>query len=276
MKRVSFCSIGDCNVDVYKNQRYALLGGTAFYAALAASEADTTTSLVSSVGDDRFGKEYLSVCKKNNIDASHLRRSNKPTSHVEIQLDNSHVPQFAGWEHGALTELLFSPRDISFIGSHQIARVTLFTTFEYVFDQVFKMKLPHTYKVADFSGDSLYSKEKEILEKYIDGFDLIAKSITKDQLSDLSYFTNLSKQTKKLILLTAGRNGSIALYNDQKFTVPVQNIVEKDTTGAGDVYLAIFSIMYKQTNDIQLSMQKATDKVGEFLQNQSYRIKVSL
>lgn len=272
----SFCSLGDCNVDIYTDQGYGFLGGTALYAALAAKDANAHTSLVSCIGNDSFGDKYRQLCLEYEIDSSHLKVSDKPTSRVEIKLNKDHIPQFAGWEHNALKDLKFSRSDISFIGSHDIARITLFTTFEYVFDQVHKMKLPHTLKVADFSGNSLYSKEKEIIERYIDGFDLIAKSITKKQTSDLSYFKNLSKQTHKLILLTAGKDGSIVLYNDQEYVVSVTNVIEKDTTGAGDVYLATFSVIYKQTNDIKRAMQKATENVENFLSKQSYRFKVQI
>jgi sugar/nucleoside kinase (ribokinase family) len=272
----SFCSIGDCVVDKYTDHGFATLGGTAFYSALTASSLNAKTSIVSAVGNDNFAKKYQEVLSDKAIDATHLREVDLQTSSITITLDKDGKPNFSEWDLGVLRNLDLTPKDQQFIANHDIARVALFKSFEHVFEQMHQMKLRNTLKVADFSGGSMYSNEKEILERYIEGFDIIAKSITEDELLDLSYYETLAKRREKIIILTAGRKGSVCFTKDLRFDEPVKEITDTNTTGSGDVYLTTFSIVYKKSLNISLAMERATEQVRQFLKNQLFRYKVSL
>lgn len=273
---VSFCSVGDIVVDKYPQQNTALLGGTAFYSALAAQEAGAQVSLISALGGDTYSEKYETIFKENHIDITHLRHEDSHTSSIEITLDDNGRPEFSNWHLGALQTLDLTEHDELFIKKHDITRIALFTSFEHVFDQMFQMKLTNTLKVADFSGGSMYSNEKEILETYIDGFDIVSKSIKEEESQNLSYYEQLSKNTCAILVLTAGRNGSVCFLNGKKFVKQVNEIIDGNTTGAGDVYLTTFAISYKQTGDIQIAMNTATASVQTFLKNQFFRYKIPL
>lgn len=57
------------------------------------------------------------------------------------------------------------------------------------------------------------------------------------------------------IIVTKGKNG--AEWKNKKFLAPSVEIF--DVTGAGDVFLATFSVLFYQTKDIEYSIQKAVN-----------------
>lgn len=276
MKQITFCSVGDLVVDRYIHENSATLGGTAFYSALAARDLNVKTSIVSALGNDSFSKKYMDILRKKQIDSTYLQEFPLHTSNITITLDRHGKPDFSEWDLGALAKLDITETIKQFIKSHDISRVALFKTFEHIFEQVHKLRIPDKLKVADFSGGSMYSNEKDIIERFLNGFNIIGKSISESEISDLSYYERLSKQNKTLILLTAGRKGSVVFTKGQKFVAPVRSVIEGNTTGAGDVFLTTFSILYKETTDVQVSLNEATEQVAKFLKDQSHRYTIPL
>ena len=61
---LKIASIGDVCVDVYPKEKKYFLGGTAFNRAQWLAQNGVKVNLVSAVGTDDWGKQYLSACKK--------------------------------------------------------------------------------------------------------------------------------------------------------------------------------------------------------------------
>ena len=86
---------------------------------------------------------------------------------------------------------------------------------------------------------------------------------------------NFAKQTKKLIIVTRGEKGAIAIQNDivEKCDAN-KNLIIKDLTGAGDLFAAGFLHCYINNLSLKESLVKGTDLSSKIIQQIGARIKI--
>jgi len=85
---------------------------------------------------------------------------------------------------------------------------------------------------------------------------------------------NFSKQLQKLIVLTRGENGAIAIKGDDVVECGVQkNLKIVDLTGAGDLFAAGFLHGYINNLSIKESLQKGTEMSSRVIQQIGARLK---
>ena len=85
---------------------------------------------------------------------------------------------------------------------------------------------------------------------------------------------NFSKQLKKLIVLTRGENGAIAIKGDDVVECGVQkNLKIVDLTGAGDLFAAGFLHGYINNLSIKESLEKGTEMSSRVIQQIGARLK---
>lgn len=256
---MKFVSIGDCCVDTYPNKKN--LGGMAYNSAIAASKYGVDVSVVSAIGNDTNGDLYKNSFSKNNIDFCHVQVLKSPTSIVNITLDENHSPIFGKWELGALEKWNLLQKDLDFISSHDVAKITCLKSLEKQFQFFYQTPMPNTIKAADFDGDSQYSFSPHELIKYIDRLDVVVKGLNKEDSDAISFLQQLAKEKRKIILITLGENGSMCFANDMTYTQEAIKINTTNTTGFGDAFLAIFLIKYFEAKDIQLALFEATKAI---------------
>ena len=69
-----------------------------------------------------------------------------------------------------------------------------------------------------------------------------------------------SKMTKKLIIITRGKNGAIAIKNEKVVECPAkENLKIVDLTGAGDLFASGFLHGYINDKSIHESLEKGTE-----------------
>ena len=86
---------------------------------------------------------------------------------------------------------------------------------------------------------------------------------------------NFAKQTKKLIVVTRGEKGAIAIQNNivEKCEAN-KNLIIKDLTGAGDLFAAGFLHCYINNLSLKESLVKGTDLSSKIIQQIGARIKI--
>ncbi len=85
---------------------------------------------------------------------------------------------------------------------------------------------------------------------------------------------NFSKQLQKLIVLTRGENGAIAIKGDDVVECGVQkNLKIVDLTGAGDLFAAGFLHGYINNLSIKESLEKGTEMSSRVIQQIGARLK---
>lgn len=254
---IRFASIGDCCADIYSD--HVKLGGTAYNVALAASRAGAQTSIVSAIGSDETGKQFIQSFKKNSIDTSHLSVINALTDSIEIRLDRSGKPNYSNWKTAAVGTVLLS--DPAFLKRHDVARAVLFTSTKQLFEEFCNLNLGTTIKIGDFAGTSADSFDVHAIEQYAKNLDVIIKSIENNQsLSTLQY---IAQKYDCMVLGLLGSKGSVVFTKNEIFKEPAIRVQTTNTTGAGDVYQAFFLVTYVKTKNIQKSMRVATRAAAE-------------
>ena len=84
---------------------------------------------------------------------------------------------------------------------------------------------------------------------------------------------SFSKQLDKLIVLTRGENGSIAIKSDEVVECGVQkNLKILDLTGAGDLFAAGFLHGYVNNLSIKESLEKGTEMSSKVIQQIGARL----
>lgn len=272
MKDFSIASIGDCCVDIYPDEKKWFLGGTAFNVAVHARKAGAQASLVSAVGTDTYGKMFYEQCRKLGISTDCLTTFEGITSSIEIPLDAQGSPIFSGWELGVLSQLILTPIQQKFIAKHTVARGILLKPLKGLFRSFCDMHIPDTVKVGDFAGGSQYSVEKEEILEYIQGLDIIVRSVspmerfqTVPYSDELTFLKDIAQRHNKIVLALLGKEGSIVFTKEKTYKQPAVQTHVTDTTGAGDAYIAYFLVEYLSSHNIQLAMEKATKAASEVI-----------
>ncbi len=279
MTEISLTTIGDLCVDIYPNHNKVFFGGTAFNVAYHAEKAGADASIISLVGEDRYGDLFIQKAQKQEINTDYLEQVPGKTSSVQIPLDENGKPQFAGWELGVLEHLELTSRHTLFLQNQDAVRAILLKPLQRSFEQFCHLKLPHTFKVGDLAGGSIYSIEPDEIEQYVEGLDMIIWSVgngLKSFSTEINHLKHLAKKYNKIVLASLGEKGSMIFTKDREYFEPAIPVKVTDTTGAGDAYIAYFITHYLQTKDIATSMKigskAASGVVEQFGSNISYDI----
>ena len=85
---------------------------------------------------------------------------------------------------------------------------------------------------------------------------------------------NFSKQLSKLIVITRGENGAIAINGNDVVECGIQkNLKIVDLTGAGDLFAAGFLHGYVNNLSIKKSLEKGTEMSSKIIQQIGARLK---
>ena len=81
------------------------------------------------------------------------------------------------------------------------------------------------------------------------------------------------KKTKKLMVITRGKNGAVAIYKDKvEECYAKENLEIKDLTGAGDLFAAGFLHGYVNNFSLKASLEKGTDLSSKVIQQVGARL----
>ena len=112
---------------------------------------------------------------------------------------------------------------------------------------------PHFLELVKSKLDITFANEQEIL-----------KLINAKKIEEVIEF---SKMTKKLIIITRGKNGAIAIKNEKVVECPAkENLKIVDLTGAGDLFASGFLHGYINDKSIHESLEKGTDMSAKVIQ----------
>ena len=118
---------------------------------------------------------------------------------------------------------------------------------------------PHFLDLVKNKLDITFANEQEILS-----------------LIETKNFDNVisfGKKLGKLIVITRGEKGSIAIYKDEVFECNIQkNIKIADLTGAGDLFAAGFLHGYVNNLSIRESLEKGTEMSSKIIQKIGARL----
>ena len=118
---------------------------------------------------------------------------------------------------------------------------------------------PHFLELVKNKLDITFANEQEITS-------LI-------EAKDFNEVVNFSRQLNKLLVITRGEKGSVAILGDEIIEVGIQsNLKILDLTGAGDLFAAGFLHGYINKLSIKESLEKGTEMSSKIIQQIGARL----
>lgn len=259
--------IGDCGVDRYLPENRLLPGGiTANFTRQArrAFKQTDEVDIISLVGDDDEAQVALGALNSPGIKC-HINKAAGATPVQYIKIQQNGEKNFVKYECGVLKDFYIDDQQRKILGKADLIMTPVYWQIRNVFDVVISAETKGKIAV-DFS-DFATDPDFELLEKYIDKIDIAFFGLSTDQQDLIERITALSKVKNKLMVITLGGQGSMAILGDDKFTCPARKVPKIiDTTGAGDAFAAGFLSSLTHSGNIDLALKEGSLIAAETIQ----------
>jgi 1D-myo-inositol 3-kinase len=239
--KVRLLSIGHCCHDKTTDGGF-VPGGTALYASMAARSLGAEPSVITSFGDDyQFNDVFLSN------DIALISQIGERTTVFENIYTESGRTQYL------LTKADNISRDF-IVENAPVADIVLLCP---ICDEI-DFSLPPLFSnqlvASTIQGwlRAVNPENKKVTPKIIDwslfeGIDIII--LSREDIATIPEVIESIIKYVPIVILTDGPKGAIVYENNSRTHVPVFPVVEKDATGAGDVFAVSFLLKYHETKN---------------------------
>ena len=254
-------------------------GGSVANSIVGISQLGNKVGFIGKVSDDDFGSKYEEGLKKENVEYFYSKKKEKlPTGTCLILVtpdSERTMCTFLGTA-GKINE-----GDIS---SDAIKKSEIIFLEGYLWDEgdpkkAFDKAINNANKVAmslsdQFCVDRHKPNFLDLVKNKLDITFANEQEIT--SLIDAKNFNEVidfSKKLNKLIVLTRGKNGAIAIKGNEVIECSIQkNLIIVDLTGAGDLFAAGFLHGHVNNLSIKESLQKGTEMSSKVIQQIGARL----
>lgn len=233
-------------------------GGDTSNFAVAVSRLDRSVGYITRVGDDEFGRCFIDMWKRENVDASKvIIEKGGFTAIYFISLLDGGEHDFTYYRHDSAASHL-SPEDLDL---DYIQRAKFFHSSgisqaisESCRESVFKAAEVARNAGGKFSYDpnirlKLWSKNlaRSVINYTIEMADIVlpsledAKTLTEEENPD-SAAKKILRRGPEVVALKLGGEGCIVYTEEEKVKVPGFSVKVIDTTGAGDAFDGAFIV----------------------------------
>jgi sugar/nucleoside kinase (ribokinase family) len=245
-------------MDLYVDQGLEFVGGNALNVATQCKRSGVErVAVVGAVGTDVYADVALAHLGAEGIDASHVYRLDGATATHRLHLTAGDRKEAPGlWQGGVYDTFRLSDADWDFVNTFDVAAIV---AFDPNFETAVTRLDPRCKLVVDF----LDTRDFDRLEKYIDR---ITVAVLSGLHEDVDRARALSAGREILILVTLGREGSVALWHGETYfqpALPVTDVV--DTTGCGDALQGAFIVSWFQDFDIGKALHAGAEAAAHTL-----------
>tara|TARA_Y100000591_G_scaffold234040_1_gene204857 strand:+ start:464 stop:1393 length:930 start_codon:yes stop_codon:yes gene_type:complete len=254
-------------------------GGSVANSIVGISQLGNKVGFIGKVSDDNFGSKYEEGLKKENVEYLYSKKKEKlPTGTClilvtpdsertmctflgtagkinENDVDSDKIKQ---------SELIFlegylwdegDPKKAFDKAISQANKVAMSLSDQFCVDR----HKPHFLQLVKNKLDIIFANEQEIIS-------LIEAKNFEEVIS-------FAKKLNKLIVITRGEKGSIAIHGDETVECDVQkNLRIVDLTGAGDLFAAGFLHGYVNNLSLEQSLEKGTEMSSKIIQQIGARL----
>jgi len=267
--------LGSINLDlVAKGERLPLAGETVigkdFFTtpggkganqALAAARAGAEVKLFGAIGDDRFAPLAMQELQKENIDLSGVKNLDGTTGIALITLDaqSENTIMVIPGANGKVDEEMARQCAASMTSSdhlvlvQEIGPATINAALEGAKSKGAKSILniapaiPETKNLA-LLADIIIANETEILHLF--------EETAPDEMIG-NYAADWAKENNKTLIVTLGKEGAIAFFENQKIKVKALKVEAVDTVGAGDSFCGYLAAALDRGDDLKTALVQA-------------------
>ena len=254
-------------------------GGSVANSIVGISQLGDKAGFIGKVSDDEFGRNYEDGLKSENVDYFYSKKKEElPTGTCLILV----TPDS---ERTMCTFLGTAGKiDENDINSDAIKKSEIIFLEGYLWDEgeprkAFDKAINNANKVAmSLSDQFCVDRHKphflELVKNKLDITFANEQEITSlIEAKDFKEVINFSKQINKLIIVTRGEKGAIAIHGEEISECGVlQNLKILDLTGAGDLFAAGFLHGYVNKLSIKESLEKGTKMSSKVIQQIGARL----
>jgi len=242
--------IGDNCIDMYPELGTYYVTGNAVDTAINLSLEGMTTSIITTVADDKYGQEVMDVLISHRVDVSHVTKTHGRTAVTYMSMKGKERVH-GEYDEGVLHEMVFKEEDIVFASTHELVHTAFWGKAENAVKDA-KMLNKDLLISYDFA-DRLSSSRIFEMDGYVDiGFFSYYRHD--------NYIERFLKERvikgMKIGIATFGENGSLAYDGNKFYECGIVPSIVVNTVGAGDSFIAGFLASFLLTGDISKSLQE--------------------
>jgi fructokinase len=254
-------------------------GGSVANSIVGISQLGDKTGFIGKISDDEFGIKYEEGLKKENVEYFYQKKKEElPTGTCLILVtpdSERTMCTFLGTA-GKINE--------NDIDSNAIKKSEIILLEGYLWDEgepkkAFNKAINNASKVAmslsdQFCVDRHKSNFLELVKNKLDiTFANEQEIMSLIETKDFNEVINFSKQLKKLVVVTRGEKGAVAILGEKVIESGIQqNLKILDLTGAGDLFAAGFLHGYVNKLSIAESLEKGTNMSSKVIQQIGARL----
>ncbi len=254
-------------------------GGSVANSIVGLSQLGNKVGFIGKISDDSFGEKYEKGLKKENVEYFYTKKKEKlPTGTCLILVtpdSERTMCTFLGTA-GKINE--------DDVGSDAIKKSEIIFLEGYLWDEgepkkAFDKAINNANKVAmslsdQFCVDRHKSHFLNLVKNKIDITFANEQEITSlIEAKNFKEVVDFSKQLNKLVVVTRGDKGAVAIIGEDIFECEIQkNLKILDLTGAGDLFAAGFLHGYANQLSIKESLEKGTEMSSKIIQQIGARL----
>ena len=254
-------------------------GGSVANSIVGISQLGSKAGFIGKVADDEFGNKYEEGLKKENVKYFYSKKKEQlPTGTCLILVtpDSERTMCTYLGTAGKINE-----NDVS---SDAVKQSEIIFLEGYLWDEgspkkAFDKAIKNANKVAmslsdQFCVDRHKSHFLNLVKNKLDiTFANEQEIISLIEAKNFDDVVNFARQLKKLIVVTRGEKGSIAINGEEIVEINAQkNLKIQDLTGAGDLFAAGFLHGYMNNLSIKQSLKKGTELSSKIIQQIGARL----
>lgn len=251
--------IGDNTVDIFVDQAIMYPGGNAVNVAAGIARLGGKSHYTGCISNDRYGELVYTSLEDEGVDLSLCRRSSGPSPKALVG-HRGNDRYFIGSMAGVRADYELNDADYALMSKVDIVHTSVYSSLD---DKLSDMAASAKILAYDFSN-KWSDHHLEHCAPHIDIAFISAPA--RDEAACVELMKTWAKAGAKIIVMTRGEDGSMAMQND---TVFVQNIVPVDvvdTLGAGDGFIAGFLNAYATQHDIAAALSGGAHSAAQACQ----------
>ncbi len=254
--RIAF--MGDITADKYMDTSSVKYGGAALNMAMWAKRIGIVPEIVSAVGDDQIGDEFLNLLVDENLSSACVQQKPGKTSAIEIFLENGER-RYGTWEPGVLSSYHVRTEDFEILQNVDAIAITVYPAYLNVleeFSQWRQTQAPEERPLLCINYGDLkeFGNSIDIPKQYIDSADILVFGLDSEKDAAIIRDVQTLSRPDTLIVTTLGKHGSRVRVGLGEFFQPAFDAHVVDTTGAGDSFLVGFLSDYLTRADVSKAL----------------------
>ena len=244
-----FATLGDNCVDRYLPIGQCAIGGNALNVAVQLARLGECCAYFGAVGADEAGEWTRQELAANGVALEHFKVVEAPTAFTDLDVDAAGERAIAFEEFGASAIYSPTPEDIIALAQVDHIHIGWFKGAE-------ALRARLAGSGVTFSQDVAVNPESR-------GLDVAFDSVGTSEAAALRALDRLLAAGARVAVVTCGALGSMASDGHAVVRTGIKPVDVKDTTGAGDTFIAGFLSRWRKGADLQGCIEAGRDAAAE-------------